>query len=83
MSDIIRMEEEIKALIRALEKELETMPDRNIWGESTAESNLETRTWVKELKTAAEHGTVLEPWSEVGYWLLNEKSTLTRDYGIE
>ena len=74
MPKIIRTREQMLLLQEAFLKEL---GDPNIrYGKE------ETRQWLNELNTALSTQIVTDEWSELGYWLVNEKSTLGSDYGI-
>lgn len=82
MAKIIRTRDEIEALKSAMEKELVSLPDYNLFGESTEESKEESRQWIAELQIALDEGRVEDEWSEVGYWLINDKSYLAVDYEV-
>ena len=72
---IIRTQQQIEDLIRRLKEELE-----GEW--LNDESRTEARSWLVELGAGLQ-GKILDPWSEAGYWLWNEKGILGKDYGVE
>ena len=81
MTKIIRTKEEIEALLSALDRVV-TLPEYNAFGESNTESRAETRQWIDELQIALDEGRVEDEWNEVGYWLVNDKSSLAIDYEV-
>ena len=80
---IIRTKEQIEALKVAMENELAGMPDRNIFGESTAESKAETQGWIDTMDRALAGQDIGEEDDEATYWLTNERGTLGVDYGVK
>lgn len=75
MREIIRSKEQMQALLEALQRELD---DPNIiYGKEDSVQ------WIDELTTAIKHGTVVDEWSEIGYWLTRQESYFGSDYGVE
>ena len=77
---IIRTKEEIEALIGALDREVVTLPEYNVFGESNIEGKAESLQWIDELQLALDEKRVEDEWSDDGFWLTNDKSHLAIDY---
>ena len=80
----IRSKEEIQKLMTAIIEDLKTLPDKDIFGASNLESRNESVEWIDTLAKALATNMVDRlDYTEVEYWLTNEKGTLGKDYGIE
>ena len=75
MDEIIRTKEQILALKKAMEAELRD--PRIIYGKG------ELLDFVKELELGLAGIVNYDGFSEAAYWLISEKSTLGKDYGVE
>ena len=80
--EIVRTKEQIEALKVAIENELKNMPDRNIFGESNAESKAEMRDWIATMGRALAGQDIGEEDDEATYWLTDKRATLGVDYGV-
>ena len=81
---IIQPRQKIEELLGKIRKEVEAMPDRDIFGDSNAEAKAKSRQWIRELKSAFEGKLVVDRNSEVYLWLTGSGyAHLGRDYGVE
>lgn len=77
---IKKTNEEIKKMIDTLQKEVDSLPERNFFGDSNAESKNESLQWISELNQALTFKTIPDnKYSDVGLWLVGKFSALN-DY---
>jgi hypothetical protein len=77
---IKKTDEEIKKMIETLQKEVDSLPERNFFGDPNAESKNESLQWISELNIALTFKVLPDnKWSDVGLWLIGKFSALN-DY---
>lgn len=76
----LRTKEDAKKMMEAIELELDSLPEKNIFGESNEESRREMEEWRGELFAFIETGKLPEDvWSETYLWLEGKKHSSLND----
>lgn len=80
MDKITRTDDEIKAMIATLQKEVDSLPETNFFGDSNAESIKESNQWITDLNLALSYNVLPDDkFNDVRLWLVGEFSALN-DY---
>jgi len=82
--EVKRTKEQVEALIKALEDELESLTDYDAFGESNDDGKEETRQCIAELQYCVTNDlkSVSDEDSAVGYWLTGRDNTFGTDYDV-
>jgi hypothetical protein len=79
MDNILRTDEEIQKMIDTLQKEIDGLPAKNIFGDSNAEAIKESKEWIYKLERAKDKRLPVSPHDDVYLWLVKKFSALN-DY---